>query len=57
MQANFVYLNWDTRNRSKYLEFKEDKQSTVWVRTSVGVYKNNYGDFLMERSGVYYWEI
>lgn len=57
MQPNFVYLNWDTRNRSKYLEFREDKHSTVSVRTSVGVYKNNYGDFLMERSGVYYWEI
>jgi hypothetical protein len=29
----------------------------VAVKTSVGVYKNNYSDFVMDRNGVYYWEI
>ena len=27
------------------------------VKSSVGVYKNNYADFIMERSGSYYWEV
>lgn len=57
MQPNFIYLNWDSRFRNKYLEFKDDKYGTVSVRTSVGVYKNNYSDMVMERSGVYYWEV
>lgn len=57
MHPNFVYLNWDAKARHRNLEFSDDKYSTVAVRTSVGVYKNNYADFIMERSGVYYWEI
>jgi hypothetical protein len=57
MDPNFTYLSWDGKNRSKNLEFKDDKYGTTCVKTSVGVYKNNYADLLMERSGVYYWEI
>lgn len=57
MQPNFIYLNWQQRNRNKNLEFKNDNYGTVAVKTSVGVYKNNYADFVMERNGVYYWEI
>jgi len=29
----------------------------VAVKSSVGVYKNNYADFVMDKTGTYYWEI
>lgn len=57
MQPSFIYLTWDSKNRNKNLDFIDDKFGTVVVSTSVGVYKNNYADFIMERTGVYYWEI
>lgn len=57
MDANFIYLSWATANRNKYLEFREDQVGTVNVRTSVGVYKNNYADFVLDKHAVYYWEI
>jgi len=57
MHPNFVYFSWSNHNRNKYLNFKQDQTSTVDVRSSVGVYKNNYGDMLMSGSAVYYWEI
>ena len=47
MHPNFVYLNWDNKTRHRNLDFRDDKYSTVSVRTSVGVYKNNYTDFIM----------
>jgi len=55
MHSNFIYLNWSQKNQNKYLDFKNDKYSTVTVKSSVGVYKNNYADFIMERNGTYYW--
>lgn len=47
MHPNFIYINWDNKNRNKHLDFRDDKHSTVAVRTSAGVYKNNYGDYVM----------
>lgn len=57
MQPSFVYLTWNNKNRNTNLDFIDDRFGTVVVSTSVGVYKNNYADLIMERSGVYYWEI
>lgn len=57
MQRDFVYLSWEESGRNKNLVFGEDKWGTVGVRTSVGVYKNSYGDLVMERSGSFYWEV
>jgi len=57
MEPNFVYLSWESRNRNRNLEFKNDSYGTIAVKTSVGVYKNNYADFVMQKHGTYYWEI
>lgn len=57
MHPNFVYLNWDHNHSNKNVDFRNDRYGTVAVRTSVGVYKNNYADLVMERQGTYYWEI
>ncbi len=46
MHPNFVYLSWDSNHRNKNLHFANDNLNTVAVKTSVGVYKNNYADFV-----------
>jgi hypothetical protein len=57
MHPNFIYLNWEPKNRNSNLEFRDDQVGTVRVRTSAGVYKNNYADVVMDKHSVYYWEI
>ena len=56
-QAHFVYLCWSTENRNKRLIYSEDPLASVEVSTSVGPYKNNFADFVLERNNKYYWEI
>lgn len=55
MNKNFVYLYWDKKNPNQFLDFADDKYNTVTVRTSVGVYKNNYANFVCQKGEVYYW--
>ena len=57
MDPHFIYLNWSPQNRNDKLSFKNDQYGTVEVNTSVGVYKNNYSDLVMDRHHTYYWEI
>ena len=57
MNPNFIYLNWEPNNRNQSLDFKDDQFGTVTVSTSVGVYKNNYADFVMDNQRIYYWEV
>lgn len=56
-QSNFLYLNWNSKNQNPRLKLANDMRSTVEVTTSVGPYKNNYADTIMEKNNVYYWEI
>ena len=55
MNPHFIYLNWDGSNPNKNLSFKNDRFSSVEVVTSVGPYKNNYADCLLEKNKIYYW--
>ena len=57
MDPHFVYLSWSEDNRSSNLNYQNDQYGTVSVKTSVGVYKNNYSNLLMDKHHIYYWEI
>ena len=57
MNPHFIYLNWSETNRNERLSFKNDQYGTIAVNASVGVYKNNYSDHIMDKHHVYYWEI
>lgn len=54
---HFLYLNWDPKHANARLKFNEDSRSSIEVVTSVGPYKNNYADIVLEKNSVYYWEI
>ena len=54
---NFIYLNWDPKKHNPRLKYNNDATSSVEVITSVGPYKNNYADVVLEKNNVYYWEI
>lgn len=47
IDPHFIYFTWDLKHKNKYLQYKDDKLNTVVVQTSVGVYKNTYGDVLL----------
>jgi hypothetical protein len=55
MDPHFIYLNWSPAHRNQNLTFKNDQFGTVQVNTSVGVYKNNYSDHIMDKHHIYYW--
>ena len=56
-QQHFLYLNWDTRKQNQRLRYGDDAVSSVEVVSSVGPYKNNYADMVLEKNSRYYWEI
>ena len=55
MNPYFLYFTWEEKPRSKYVELKNDALSTVAVKSSVGVYKNVYGDIVLDKNHQNYW--
>jgi hypothetical protein len=43
---NFIYQNW-RQSKNPNQRHHKDERSTVSITTSVGPYKNTYGDFVM----------